>query len=115
MILGSLNVEAAQQAISRQEHTWDYGIGVSRAEHQIVIWLEVHSADPSHVAIMLDKLQSLLTFLHNHGKALQTLPARYIWLATKGVGISPASRERRRLNARGIILRSKRLDLHSVP
>jgi len=113
MILGSLCVEAAQQEISSQEHTWDYGIGL-RPGDEVVIWLEVHSANNSHVQAILDKLDSLIKFLGEHAAEMSKFPRRYVWLATKGVGIAPASRERRRLNARGIILKSKRLDLESV-
>jgi hypothetical protein len=106
-------MEAAQHAISRQAHTWDYGIGLATKPRHTVIWLEVHSANSSHVDLILDKLQSLHDFLEHHAPELRRLP-RYVWLATKGVGIAPHSRERRRLNARGVILRSKQLDLESV-
>jgi hypothetical protein len=114
MILGSLDVEAAQLAMSRGEHTWDYGIGLESGSGEIVIWLEVHPADSLHVEPVLDKLRSLLTFLRNHATALHEFPGRFVWLATKGVAISPMSQERRWLNANGIILRSKKLDLESV-
>ena len=112
-ILGSVDVEAAQQEISGQAHTWDYGIGL-RHGGEVVIWLEVHSANNSHVQAILDKLDSLINFLREHAAEMSRFPRIYVWLATRGVGIAPASRERRRLNARGIILKSQRLDLESV-
>src|SRR5438105_1356045 len=78
MIRGSLNVEAAQQAVSRQEH----------------------------VDVILNKLQSLKAFLHNYAMELEGLPARFVWLATAGVRIAPQSREKRRLNGKGVLLKS---------
>ena len=113
LIRGSIDVEAAQRAISGQ-YTWDYGIGFAAESGELAIWVEVHPANSLHVGIILDKLQSLLEFLTEHAPGMRRLPPRYVWLATKGVGIAPDSRERRRLNARGVILRSKQLDLESV-
>ncbi len=113
-ILGSVNVEAAQREIDPQGHTWDYGIGLAADQNEIVIWVEVHSADASHIQIIIDKLESLRRFLAEYAAQLRRFPTRYVWLATRGVGISAASRERRRLNDRGIVLRSKRLHLESV-
>ena len=113
-ILGSLNIEVAQLRIRAQRHAWDYGIGLSTNCGEAIVWLEVHSANSLHVQIILDKLDSLITFLRDHGGYLHRFPSRYVWLATGGVAIAPASRERRRLNARGIILKSKQLRLESV-
>ena len=103
VILGSMNVEAAQREIDAQGHTWDYGIGVSVDRHDAVVWVEVHSADASHIQMILDKLDSLLHFLAAYAPEFRCLKTRYVWLATRGVGIGADSRERRRLNARGIV------------
>jgi hypothetical protein len=113
-IIGSLDIEAAQHEVSAGSPAWDYGIGVRSNRSDVVIWLEVHPADSSHVEKMIEKFQSLAAFLKEYTPDFLRLSRRYVWLATRRVGIAPASRERRRLNALGIQLRSKRLDLDSV-
>ena len=62
-ISGSVNVEVAQKAADGQENAWDFGVGIKRTGGEEAIWIEVHSADTRHVQPMLDKLQSLRTFL----------------------------------------------------
>jgi hypothetical protein len=109
-----VNVEDAQRSISDQGSTWDYGIGITAPGDDVVIWVEVHSADSRHVQSVLDKLTSLLSFLRTHATALNALPKRFVWLATGAVYITPDSNERRRLNSCGLLLKSKRLDLGSV-
>jgi hypothetical protein len=39
---------------------------------------------------------------------------RFVWLPAGAVYITPDSKERRRLNSSGLLLKSKRLDLGSV-
>ncbi len=114
LIKGSVNVEMAQRQAGGEGHTWDYGVGVATAGDDLAIWIEVHSANSTHVQLVLDKLQSLITLLLNHAPELNALPKRFVWLATGAVYIAPDSRERRRLNSRGVILRSKQLDLQSL-
>lgn len=114
LISGSVNVEAAQRMIAHQDATWDYGIGITAAEDDVVVWLEVHSANSRHVDAVLAKLESLTTLLRDDAPALNAMPKRFIWLATDKVYISPGSTERRRINNRGLLLRSKVLDLGSV-
>jgi len=80
LIRGSIDVEAAQRAISGQ-YTWDYGIGFAAESGELAIWVEVHPANSLHVGIILDKLQSLLEFLTEHAPGMRRLPPRYVWLA----------------------------------
>ena len=113
-ITGSVNIEAAQREVSGQHAAWDYGIGFAPSKDDIVIWVEIHSADTRHVQVVLDKLDSLLSLLEAHAPTLGALPRRFVWLATGAVYISPNSPEKRRLESRGMLLRSKRLNLESV-
>jgi hypothetical protein len=112
LISGSVNVEKAAQAA--QEPAWDYGIGITAAKNDVVIWVEVHPANSRHVRPVLNKLDWLIAFLRNHASHLNAMPKRFIWLATKGVYLPPNSRERKMLSNRGLRLESKRLDLGSV-
>lgn len=113
-ISGSVNIETAQRRASAQNHTWDYGIGVRDLPDDLVVWLEVHSANSLHVQSVIDKLDSLLEFLQRHAPHFNEMPQFFVWLATRGVYIAPNSKERRLLNARGLLLRSQRLDLDSL-
>jgi hypothetical protein len=113
-ISGSVNVEQAQLQTSNEDHTWDYGVGIAAGTDDFAIWIEVHSADSLHVELVLYKLQSLIVLLRDHAPELNALPTRFVWLATGAVYISPNSNERRRLNSKGLLLRSKQLDLGSV-
>lgn len=114
LINASVNVEDAQREAGGQDPTWDYGIGISAPGDDVAIWVEVHSADSHHVQSVLNKLDALLKFLKKEAPDLNSLPGRYVWLATGRVHIAPDSRERRRLNSRGLVLRSKQFDLQSV-
>ena len=114
LILGSLNIEAAQRRIDPRSNTWDYGVGVASDRRELIVWIEVHPANALHVQIIIDKLDSLRSFLCRHAEQLQAFEPRYVWLATRGVAIRPGSQERRRLDGRGIMLRAQRLQLESV-
>src|SRR5690242_13017461 len=81
-LLGSMNVEDAQREIDPQGPTWDYGIGVARDGEEVVVWVEVHSADALHIQMMISKLDALLQFLTAYAPEFRRLEARYVWLAT---------------------------------
>ena len=89
-------------------------MGLAADRNEIIVWIEVHPAGALHIRIIFDKLDSLRRFLAEHARQLQGFEARYVWLATRSVAIRPGSRERRRLDGRGIILRSQLLQLESV-
>jgi len=54
------------------------------------------------VQSVISKLDSLLAFLRRHAAELDAMPRRFVWLVTRNVYIAPGSRERRRINARGL-------------
>lgn len=110
-ITGSVNIEAAQHSISRNARTWDYGIGFRSVNHEVAVWVEVHSANSRHVGIILEKFASLEQFLCDHATALGAMPRRVIWLATDAVALPPNSAERRKLNQSGIQLHSRKVHL----
>jgi len=114
-IRGSINVESCQLRIAPRENAWDYGVGIEiSGDSDGMIWLEVHSANSEHVQTVIDKLDSLLRFLREHAPALNKLPRAFVWLATGRVQLSPNSTSRRRINARGIVLRSAPLALDGL-
>ena len=114
LIAGSVNIERAQREANGQSHTWDYGIGITARSDDLLVWLEIHSANSLHVQDVIDKLDSLLAFVQEHAPELSRMRSQFVWLATGSVYIPPGSRERRRLNARGVLLRSKQLHLQSL-
>jgi hypothetical protein len=85
----------------------------SHISADVAVWIEVHPANSSHLQPVLEKLDSLLAILQQ-APALNSMPRRFVWLATGRVWIREGSQEHRRLTGRGLLLKSRSLDLDSV-
>lgn len=95
----------------QQASRWDYGLAVGKTDsdsHELVIWVEVHSAKTGEVDRVLKKREWLRQWLSKHAPELYksmgfSLDSQNChWIAENGVHILPHSPQ-------GKILKSKRM------
>jgi hypothetical protein len=92
-----------------QAPTWDFAIGYQTDPNDHVYFIEIHSADSNHAQPILNKFNSLVSFLAAHAPTLRQLPKQFIWLATGPVTLKPQSL--RRCREAGILVRSSPLTI----
>jgi hypothetical protein len=105
----ALDEALAAQPEHAQEHRWDYGLGFARSQRrERALWVEVHPAETSEVAVVLRKLQWLKTYLQASCPALWRLTLeggeaeRFFWVASGRTNIPSTSPQYRRLRAAGL-------------
>lgn len=87
-VLGSVDIDDDCRSAFPNDSRWDYVIGLRRAQAEVAIFVEVHSAETSAVSKMEDKLEWLLTFLRRPPQdALSQLPREIHWVASGRVNI----------------------------
>lgn len=103
-LTGSVNVDAALQAIQPNASRWDYGIGLRRRNKEVAVWVEVHPASSRHLKDMLNKLQWLKNWLNKQAPKLRALThGDFYWVSTDAtVVITPNSPQAKQLAAAGL-------------
>ena len=110
---GSLDIDAALRLVGEhaRANRWDYGVGyVDPAGIERAVWIEVHSAETSEVAVVIRKLRWLKDYLATHALTLRQLTlagddaqvARYVWIASGRYNIPPNSPQLRSLATAGL-------------
>lgn len=109
---GSVNLEEALSPSGPGDPRWDYGIGVARRAGDLALWLEVHPASSAHhLEEVRRKLDWLKKWLRVEAPALESLPPRFVWLASGSVCFHSGSPQRRRIAQFGLLFRAGRLDV----
>ena len=110
-ITGSIDLDTALAKLPEFAHQprWDYGLGYQPTDgREQAVWVEVHSATTKEVSAVLRKLEWLRNWLEEHAEQLNRLTRlaksdiRFVWIASKGVKITPNSPQARQLNKSGI-------------
>jgi hypothetical protein len=60
-LTGSVDVDTAYQKVAPQSNRWDFGIADQHTnrKHEIVYWVELHTASDSEVKVVIKKAQWL--------------------------------------------------------
>lgn len=119
---GSVCLDRVLDTARPGQPSWDYAIGWEhRSRRECVCFAEVHSASSDHVAKIVEKKRSILSWLRQDAPLLRQLAADserivcgavFHWLATDaGVAIRPGSRQAKLLQEQGIVGPKRRLIL----
>lgn len=113
-LTGSINIDAALQPAFPNAPRWDYGIGYVERHAEVAIWVEVHSANSTHVSEVIDKVKWLRKWLSDHAPALFKMTRRsdgFVWVATGPVALQRGSRQARQLAQAGVSFPRRNLKL----
>lgn len=102
----SINLDAALNPTLPHDPRWDYGVGFVRGAIAHTAWIEVHSANSSHIDDFLAKLAWLKTRLAATSCRQNTT---FHWVATGAVAID--RQKRLRLASAGVKGPTKKLVL----
>jgi hypothetical protein len=103
-LTGSIDLDTALARQLPNDSRWDYGVGLEQSDaSERVVWMEVHPAHTSNVLEVLRKLTWLKSWLRSNAGALDALPARFVWIASRGNHVRPVGREARLLSSSGIV------------
>ncbi|HEX4124538.1 MAG TPA: hypothetical protein VHY37_07405 [Tepidisphaeraceae bacterium] len=105
---GSVNIDVALIAALPNEARWDYAIGYGAGRNEVVHWVEIHSATDGNVKVVLAKLAWLRAWLPTNAPALGAMRARYVWVSSGKIAISPNAPSRRILAQKGLLLSGRR-------
>ncbi len=113
-LTGSIDLDSALKRQRPNDRRWDYGLGYKPARgREQAIWVEVHSAKTSEVSAVIGKLRWLKDWLNGEAVQLRQLTERaggdirYVWIASGKNKIPPNSPQARRLNQRGLPLKTR--------
>jgi hypothetical protein len=95
-----------------EDPRWDYAIGLHRArEAERVMWVEVHPATSRGAEEVRKKHSWLAHWLKSSAPLLDSMPARFHWVASGKVAIPRNSPHLKRLAAQGIHFAGRMLHL----
>lgn len=110
---GSVDLDRALGSQRPNEPVWDYGIGHrGDLNRDRAIWLEVHPA--FHVDEVLAKLQWLRGWLDAEAPELRQITGFFVWVASGEVPFTANSPLGKRIAQKGLLFRSKLLDLEEL-
>lgn len=109
-ITGSVDLDSALKGAFPNAARWDYGVGYSADSRlaDAVHWIEVHPSSHGEVKVILNKFQWLRKWLQANCDSLLDLSQSYVWVSSGSTTLSPASPDRRRLAAQGIMVAGAR-------
>lgn len=112
-IQASVSLERALRPTLPDDPIWDYGVGIEHGRgRSTAIWIEPHPASSSHLESVLGKLAWLHNWLRQHAPRLNSIEARYVWVATGRVELPANSPKRRLIAVKGLEFCARRLDLY---
>lgn len=84
LLQGSADIDSALQILEPQAHRWDFAIGYrhTNRKRDCLYWVEIHTANDKEVAVVLDKLRWLRTWLEGDGKLLNQFERDFVWVAS---------------------------------
>lgn len=104
-LAGSVDLDHALEQQYPNDARWDYGVGVSGASRDRVVWLEFHPANSHSVSEVVQKSKWLQKWLKADGAPLRDLSGEKLdlrWVPTGRVSIRRGSSEQRKLATAGV-------------
>ena len=97
-IEGSVDIDMCVKERYPEENRWDYAVGYDGR----VYFVEIHPADTSQIAVMINKLDWLKKWLKSQNSPLRDGSATFHWVASGSVHITRGSSQAKRLAALGV-------------
>lgn len=103
-ILGSVDIDNAYVNEDPNGNRWDFAIGYqhSSPKHDVVYWVELHTASDSQVKVVIKKAQWLLSWLKGHGKELAKFEREIIWVSSGATRLTPSATQKKQMAQSGL-------------
>ena len=94
-ITGSAYLDEALQRVREhaEAHRWDIGIGYRHTNraHEVLYWVEIHTANDHGLTLVLEKLRWLRRWLAGDGRLLDSFEREFVWVSSGRTSFMPTS------------------------
>lgn len=103
-LTGSVDIDAAYRKLMPQSNRWDFGIAFQHTNRkgEMIYWVELHTASDSQVKVVIKKVEWLLEWLKNDGKALASFEREIIWVSSGVTAFTRSSPQRKLMAQAGL-------------
>lgn len=101
---GSVDIDAALQAVEPNANRWDYAIGYRHTNrtNDFVYWVETHTGSDSQIGVVLRKLEWLKGWLRGDGRNLAGFEREFVWVPSGATSFTQGSTQVKQLATQGL-------------